>query len=296
MVSELRYGNTNTYLIRGRDGFLLFDTDWAGTFPALCRTLGEKKLRLQDIRALMISHFHPDHMGIAQELGNQGIELLIFDVQRDFVHASDRILAGEPRKGFIPIDDRRAKWLALSDSRDYLRQMGIDGEVLYTPGHSDDSISLWLDEGTLLVGDLNPLYELEMHRGTLIEKTWNRLLERKPGRIYYGHARPFFREDIGEEIISPGGMAASGRETGYDMDAPGRMAVSTRVEQGKDKEELYSLVRSIMKYIDKGIPMHKIQKKTGADPVFIEDVTRMYLTHRDVSVQGILDRIEIKGR
>jgi hypothetical protein len=25
-------------------------------------------------------------------------------------------------------------------------------------------------------------------------------------------------------------------------------------------------------------------------------VTRMYLTHRDVGVQGILDRIEIKGK
>ena len=40
----------------------------------------------------------------------------------------------------------------------------------------------------------------------------------------------------------------------------------------------------------------KIRKKTGADAEFIEDVIRMYLTHKDVGVQGILDRIEIKGR
>ena len=51
-----------------------------------------------------------------------------------------------------------------------------------------------------------------------------------------------------------------------------------------------------MKLIDKGYTLDKIRKKTGADAVFIEDVTRMYLTHPGVSVQGILDRIEIKGR
>ena len=42
--------------------------------------------------------------------------------------------------------------------------------------------------------------------------------------------------------------------------------------------------------------MKKIRKKTGADEVFIDDVMRMYLTHQNVGVQGILDRIEIKGR
>ena len=56
------------------------------------------------------------------------------------------------------------------------------------------------------------------------------------------------------------------------------------------------MTRRILRYIDKGMDLDRIHAKTGADPVFIEDVTRMYLTHRDVGVQGILDRIEIKGR
>ena len=36
--------------------------------------------------------------------------------------------------------------------------------------------------------------------------------------------------------------------------------------------------------------------KTGADKTFIQDVMRMYLTHQNIGVQGILDRIEIKNR
>ena len=51
-----------------------------------------------------------------------------------------------------------------------------------------------------------------------------------------------------------------------------------------------------MKMIDKGYHLQKIRKKTGADETFIEDVMRMYLTHQNVGVQGILDRIEIKNR
>ena len=66
MITELHYSGTNTYYIRGKRGSLLWDTGWAGTFPLLCRALGEQDLKLQDIRYLLISHFQPDRMGIAQ--------------------------------------------------------------------------------------------------------------------------------------------------------------------------------------------------------------------------------------
>ena len=34
MVSKLKYGNTNTFFVRGERGYLLVDTDYAGTLPA----------------------------------------------------------------------------------------------------------------------------------------------------------------------------------------------------------------------------------------------------------------------
>ena len=92
----------------------------------------------------------------------------------------------------------------------------------------------------------------------------------KPKKIYYGHAKT--------AILSGESQAAEQKDT---------------ADLADDK---YELVSQIMKFIDKGYPLEKIRKKTGADKVFIEDVTRMYLTHQNVGVQGILDRIEIKGR
>lgn len=267
MIEEIKYSNTNTYLIHGKNGDLLFDTGWAGTFGAFCRALGEKDLKLQNIRYLLISHFHPDHMGIAQEIADAGTVIAVMDVQTQFIHSSDHIFEREKHLNFVPIDDTKIKIISAQESRKFLKELGISGEIIHTPGHSDDSISLWLDkEKTLLVGDLNPLYELEMHNGTQIAESWKRLLKLKPDKVYYGHA------------------------ASADMNAS-----SVKASEMSDRD-IYALVKKIMKLIDRGYTAEKIGEKTGADQIFIQDVARMYLTHQNVSVQGILDRIEIKGK
>ena len=267
-IIELQYSNTNTYLIKGKKGYLLFDTGWAGTFPQFCRVLGENKLKLQDIRYLLISHFHPDHMGIAQEIANSGVTIAVADVQAAYIHNSDHIFAKEKNLDFVPIDDSSIRVVKISESSSFLAELGISGEIIHTPGHSDDSISLWLEkERALFVGDLNPLYELEMHKGTQIEESWNVLLKLDPTIVYYGHA-------MNAKLI------------GKDV----------QFQQKSNHTYTYALVKKIMKLIDKGYDDVMIQQKTGADKVFIQDVARMYLTHQNVSVQGILDRIEIKGK
>jgi glyoxylase-like metal-dependent hydrolase (beta-lactamase superfamily II) len=263
-IHELKYSKPNTYLIEGDNGRILFDTGWAGTFPAFCACMGEIDIPVQGIDYILISHFHPDHMGIAQEIADTGPVIVILDVQKDFMHSSDEVFAKEGNRAFKSIVDEKVRYHTIRDSREFLREVGVEGEILHTPGHSDDSISLCLDDGTFFVGDLNPLYELELHRGTQIEESWNRLLALNPSVLYYGHAK------------------AGHPETGNSI-------------QGK-RDDLFKLVAGIMKYIDKGISIEKIQKKTRADITFIEDVTRMYTTHQNVGVQGILDRIEIKGR
>ena len=263
-IHELKYSNTNTYLIEGDRGRILFDTGWAGTFPAFCSCIGEMNIPVQGIDYILISHFHPDHMGIAQEIADIGPVIAVLDVQKEYIHNADEVFEKEGNRDFKPIVDEKIRSLEIRESRAFLHELGIEGEILYTPGHSDDSISLCLDDGKLFVGDLNPIYELELHKGTQIEESWKRLLSVDPTAVYYGHAKSV---DLGSK---------------------------SRVQEKQD--DRFNLVAKIMKYIDKGMSLDKIQRKTGADITFIEDVTRMYLTHQNVGVQGILDRIEIKGR
>ncbi|MCR4793543.1 MAG: MBL fold metallo-hydrolase [Lachnospiraceae bacterium] len=277
-IVTLNYSNTNTYLIKGSKGNLLFDTGWAGTYPAFCGCMGENGEKVQDIDYVLISHFHPDHMGIAQEIADEGAVIAVCDVQKDFVHSSDSVFAKENRRDYRPIDDGKVRFVETDGSRDFLSELGIEGSIFHTPGHSDDSISLLLDSGELFVGDLNPLYELEMHRGTVIEESWNMLLSHKPSKVYYGHARA--------AVLEKGIKGLIGNIFGQ----------KNREENVPDPSKNQSLVASIMKYVDKGYSCDLICKKTHSDKEFVQDVMRMYLTHPGVSVQGILDRIEIKGR
>lgn len=261
-ITELRYSNTNTYLITGRRGTLLFDTGWAGTFPAFRELLKKHKRKVGEIDIIMISHFHPDHCGLSQMIADSAdARMIIFDVQQSHVHDSDIIFEKEKRTDFVPIRDESLTVISESASRGLLSELGIDGEVIYTPGHSDDSISLLLDSGELFVGDLNPLHELPLHKGSATFDSWEKLLSRKPKMIYYGHAKA---------------AAPDGEDPKKSDSAPD--------------------VELILKYAEKGFDIEKICKKTGADRSIAEDVVRLYLTHPGVGLQGILDRLDIKGK
>lgn len=195
MIIELKYGNTNTYLIKGKEKYILFDTDWAGTFERFCQAIKSIGIQIQDIEYLFLSHFHPDHMGIAGQLAELGIKIVVVDIQKNFVHFSDEIFVKEKNKSFIPIDDAKVILISIDESRSFFEKLGIQGEIIETPGHSDDSVSIWLDDGMLLVGDLNPLYELPLHEGTQIADTWNKLLKMRPNKICYGHAKTAILEE-----------------------------------------------------------------------------------------------------
>lgn len=292
-VIELKYSNTNTYLIRGLRGWLLWDTGWAGTFRAFCSALGEGGVDMKDITHLMVSHFHPDHMGIAGEIAKQGVQVVIADVQQDFVHLPDAIFAKEKNADYVPVEDTSLRVISIPESREFLREIGIDGEVFHTPGHTEDSISLMLDSGELFVGDLNPLYELELHHGTVIGQSWEVLLKRNPHCVYYGHAKTAV---LDAEPITKEKKENSSAYTGSQIQTNVVQKDNQKGTKDKAEKELYDLVRRIMKMIDRGHSLERIEKKTGADATFVEDVARMYLTHQNVGVQGILDRIEIKGR
>ena len=309
-IHELRYSNTNTYLIEGASGLLLFDTGWAGTFPAFCRAMGGLAIPVQEIRYILISHFHPDHMGIAQEIADQGAVILVPELQKPYIHSADSIFEKEKRTGFVPIRDEEVRFFPIEEGRGILKETGIDGQILHTPGHSDDSISLCLDEGAFFVGDLNPLYELELHRGTQIEKSWNHLLGLRPKTVYYGHAKsaapgggtPQAGTDGSvpqagtDGSVPQAGTDGSALQAGMNGDTPQVAGKGNAQPHNDPGGDTYALVSQIMRLVDRGCGAEKISRKTGADAEFIGDVMRMYLTHRNVGVQGILDRIEIKNR
>lgn len=186
-VKPLKYGKTNTYFVKGSKKGILIDTDMAGTLPAFFKEIKRCGIKNDDIGFLFITHYHPDHMGIAGELAELGIKPLILDVQREHIHDSDEILRRTGTR-FVPISENNAVYLSCAESREFLRGMGIGGEIIHTHGHSDDSVSLILDSGAAFVGDLPPLDVIDGYDNDTIKESWSRILSFRPGVVYYGHA------------------------------------------------------------------------------------------------------------
>lgn len=189
MVSRLRYGNTNTFFIRGGNGNLLIDTDYAGTLSAFYKAIKEQDIKISDITYVMATHYHPDHMGIISELMKLGIKLLIADTQCGYVHFSDEIFRRDKRLCYEPVDEEKAVTVKCDESRGFLRSMGIYGTIISTPSHSHDSISLILDNGICLVGDMEPMEYLEAYEeNAALKNDWDNVLSYSPKIIYYAHA------------------------------------------------------------------------------------------------------------
>ncbi|AND78609.1 hypothetical protein A0O21_00500 [Streptococcus pantholopis] len=92
-----------------------------------------------------------------------GVKLLVLDVQKAFIHQSYAIFAKEKSSSFKPIADEQIHLLSLKNSRAFLADLGISGEILHISGHSQDSVSLLMDSGEALVGDLYPFSQAVLY-------------------------------------------------------------------------------------------------------------------------------------
>lgn len=189
MMIKLKYGNTNTYFMRGTSGGLLIDTDYTGTLPAFYKAIKENNISTADITYILATHYHPDHIGLVSELTKLGIKLLLIDTQYDYVHFADDIFGRERNLRYEPIDEKEAVIITCKESRDFLANMGIEGEIISTASHSKDSISVVLDSGECIVGDLEPIEYLEAYEeNLLLLNDWKLLMSYNPKVIYYAHA------------------------------------------------------------------------------------------------------------
>ena len=186
---KLRYGNTNTFYIAGAKGGLLIDTDYAGTLPQFFKAIKTACIDISDISYMLATHYHPDHIGIVSELQKLGVTLLIVDVQHSSVHFADDIFFRDKRLNYKLIDENVAKVISCAESRSFLCSIGISGEIIYTPSHSEDSVSIILDDGNCIVGDLEPVdYLAAYDHNPRLKSDWEQIMSYHPKRILSAHA------------------------------------------------------------------------------------------------------------
>lgn len=169
---RLNLGITKVYLLPCLNGYLLIDTGYEADYKKFRKKLKKAGIEIDQIKYLLLTHYHDDHSGFANKLKYEfGIPLI---VQKKSVPLLAQGDSGEEEEGhyisgcmrllfsvfelfhkdfkYPPVFINDADTL-VGDDQNILRALGIHADILFTPGHSADSMSVLHDDGVAFVGD-----------------------------------------------------------------------------------------------------------------------------------------------
>jgi len=184
-IVNVGYRSTNYWVISAGRSRVLVDLGWPGTMGRMRANLIRADIPLSEIQYALATHYHIDHAGLAQELKNAGVRLLMIDLQVPFIHLMKQHI--KPQDHFIEISMEGNAIISVSESRALLHRMGIAGEILHTPGHSQDSVSLLLDDGPVFVGDLTDLRLVGPENPEVVRASWQLVKDRGATQVHAGH-------------------------------------------------------------------------------------------------------------
>jgi len=186
-IINVGYHSTNYYALDAKGGKLLVDCGWPGTLLQFTAEMKRKGLAPTGIKYLLVTHFHPDHAGLVQEFKDLGAKLILLENQVDFVP----LLKGLVKTQSVPYTEIRLDdnfILKFEEARKFLLSIGVAGEIIPTPGHSDDSITLILDEGFAFTGDLPPRF-IVPEEDLVTRESWDKIYQHKITRIFPAHGK-----------------------------------------------------------------------------------------------------------
>lgn len=189
-IVTITHKHAKSYLIGAEQGYIMFDALWVDSFRALMIQLKENNIKLRDIKYLVVSHFHIDHAGLTQVLKDYGIKLLLLENQIGGIKYMNNFFDKKSDKNYVYIKEEDSIIVSPLKSRELLKEMSIDGEILATPGHSSDSVSLVIDNDSIFIGDLPPIGTSDWYEKQVSED-WNKILKLNLKTVYPAHAESF---------------------------------------------------------------------------------------------------------
>jgi len=223
-------GLTNQHLLPCAGGYLLVEGGSKKKFPQFLRELESKGIDPGEIRYLFITHHHEDHAGFAALLREiSGCRIIvhkeavkpleegkcavtgggIINWRVVFSGFGFYVLSKGVRMFFSPVKLGDADFIIEKDDNELLRSLGVPGKILCTPGHSPDSISLLLDEGSCFCGDaaFNLMHWLG-HRYCMplvsdmesSYRSWRKMIREGASTIYPSHGNPIPREKLEQNM------------------------------------------------------------------------------------------------
>lgn len=216
MITKVKLSLSNAYIVQG-EATILIDTGAPGEERKLIAALERQGIGLDEVRLILHTHVHSDHVGSTVALRQ------LADIPVAF-HRADQRLAEQGHNGKLSGVGARGRIMAGIFNRSrfaapaasfYLEDgmrlddFGIAGVVRQTPGHTAGSVSLLLDDGAAIVGDVlmggymggniagnrpMPHYFMEDAQQATSSLDW--LLAQQLHTLYVGHGGPLAADRI----------------------------------------------------------------------------------------------------
>jgi len=219
-IHTIEVGISNCYLIRHK-GTILVDTGVPGKFSKFSKRLKNIGIEPEEIKAVIITHCHWDHVGCLKEIRNMTrAKVVVHKNEKNLLEKGELTLPpGVTRWGKIMGTLLKAigrktstepnKVDFVMEDEDYsLEEFGIPGEIVFTPGHSLGSISVVLDSGEAFIGDMamnsfpltiGPNLSIFAEDIFALKNSWRKLIDKGAKKIYPGHGKPFPIEKLTEK-------------------------------------------------------------------------------------------------
>lgn len=215
-------GICNCFLLRG-EWTILVDGGAMGGLPAFKRGLAKLQVDPKEIELILLTHGHWDHITCLDDIQKMtGAKIAIHEKDRfmvetgmppfpDGVNGYGKGMSALAKAMLHPHLPKLKVDTVIDDAGISLRAFGIPGEVVYTPGHSMGHVSIILDSGDALVGDMamNDWY-LRLTPGLPIladdirkvVESWKKILPMGIKQVHPAHGPDFPVEVMQQEIAN----------------------------------------------------------------------------------------------
>jgi hydroxyacylglutathione hydrolase len=216
-IYPIPLGVDQGYIIQG-EGVIMIDGGAPKKAKAFIKGIDRTPIKPKDITLVILTHAHWDHIGSARDIKElTGAKIAIHRREKEWLEKSLKPLPpGVTLWGkifakimamftpFVHLPPTNVD-IILEDEEFPLGEFGIDGKVIFTPGHSPGSVSILLGTGDAFVGDLAmnafplrlspglPIFAEDVHE---VKDSWRLLLDRGAKKIYPAHGNPFSAEII----------------------------------------------------------------------------------------------------